>query len=73
MWNMKALSLIIQKLWPRLNLLWQMHILAVNKMDRLTDKWDLVSPPFPQNGGQEYALAVLEKKIYDGKNPLHIS
>ena len=34
MWNMKALSHLVQKLWPRWKFLWQI------------DEWDLMSPSF---------------------------
>ena len=48
--NLKALSVIVQKLWPRLKFLWQTD----RQRDRLTDEWDLMSSRFRESGGQKF-------------------
>ena len=42
MWNMKAVPITVQKLWPRLKFLWQRD----GGTDGRTDEWDLMSPTF---------------------------
>ena len=43
----KALSVIVQKLWPRLKFLWQTD----RQTHRQRDEWDLMSPRFRESGG----------------------
>ena len=43
--SIKALPVIVQKLWPKVK---------VFVTDRQTDKWDLMSPRFRESGGQKH-------------------
>ena len=46
--GIKALPVIVQKLWRRLKFLWRTD----RRTDGLTDEWDLMSPRFRESGGQ---------------------
>ena len=50
--SIKALPVMVQKLWPRLKFLWQTD----RQTDRRTDEWDLMSPRFRESGGQKTLL-----------------
>ena len=50
--NIKALPVIVQKLWPRLKFLWQTD----RQTEGRTDEWDLMSPRFRESGGQKVAV-----------------
>ena len=49
--NINALSLILQKIWARLQFLWQTDGGTDGQRDRRTDKWVLMSPAFAKARG----------------------
>ena len=51
--SIKALSVIVQKLWPRLKFLWQTDRGRDGRTEGQTDEWDLMSPRFRESGGQK--------------------
>ena len=48
--SIKALPVVVQKLWPRLKFLWRTD----RRTDGQTDEWDLMSPRFRESEGQKY-------------------
>ena len=57
--SIKALPVIVQKLWPRLKFLWRTD----RWTDRRTDEWDLMSPRFRESGGQKEGMCPHVKKF----------
>ena len=54
--SFKALSVIVQKLWQRLKFLWQTDRQTDGRTGGQTDEWELISPRFPESGGQKHKL-----------------